>query len=115
MTIKWKTFSLVFILLIFLTACGSSETPVQIQEEPTPSQVEEIDPAAIFASNCARCHGADRSGNNGPALLPDRLTKDPSVYEATITNGSSPMPAFGNRLSADEISALVEFILSSPE
>ena len=68
--------------------------------------------ADIFSQRCLGCHGEDREGDNGPALLPDVLTKDPSVYVNTITNGSGPMPAWGNRLSADEINALVEFIMS---
>ena len=89
-----------------------------VQEEVTEEEepvVEEIDPAAIYSARCAGCHGADRSGNNGPALLPDRLTQDSSVYVSIITNGSGGMPGFSNRLSADEINALVEFILSDPQ
>ena len=74
-----------------------------------------IDAAAIFAQRCASCHGANREGRNGPALLPERLTKDASVYNAIITDGSGPMPSWGSRLSAEEINALVEFILSNPE
>ena len=71
-----------------------------------------INAADIFSQRCLGCHGEDREGDNGPALLPDVLTKDPSVYVKTVTNGSGPMPAWGNRLSADEINALVEFIMS---
>ncbi len=71
-----------------------------------------INAADIFSQRCSGCHGENREGDNGPALLPDVLTKDPSAYVATITNGSSPMPAWGNRLSADEINTLVEFIMS---
>ena len=74
-----------------------------------------IDAAALFSARCSGCHGADRSGANGPPLLPGRLTKGPAVYTNTITNGSGPMPAWGSRLSAEEISALVEFILSEVE
>lgn len=128
MTKKWLLMALILLLAFILAACGGAETPTQppeadeVQEEPAPQEsedeapaVEEIDAAALFSSNCARCHGADRSGRNGPALLPERLTQDAATYEATITNGSGPMPSFGSRFSADEISALVEFILSSPE
>lgn len=120
MTGNWQKIILLLLLVIFLAACGSTETPTQAleetgnQAEPAAQEAEEIDAAAIFSSNCARCHGADRSGRNGPALLPERLTKDASTYQATISNGSGPMPAFGSRLGADEINALVEFILSSP-
>ena len=124
---KWLILVLIALLIFLLAACGSTETATptpemeEAQEDPMPPEdeeespeMEEIDAAAIFSANCARCHGADRSGRNGPALLPERLTKDASIYEATITNGSGPMPSFGSKLSADEISALVEFILSAP-
>ncbi len=74
-----------------------------------------INAADIFSQRCSGCHGENREGDNGPALLLDVLTKDPSAYANTVTNGSGPMPAWGNRLSADEINALVEFILSEIE
>ncbi len=74
-----------------------------------------IDAAAIFSARCSSCHGTDRQGVNGPPLLPANLTKDASSYVNTITNGSGPMPSWGSRLSADEINALVEFILSDAE
>ncbi len=74
-----------------------------------------IDAAAIYSARCSSCHGADRQGVNGPPLLPANLTKDASSYVNTITNGSGPMPSWGSRLSADEINALVEFILSDTQ
>ncbi|MFX7845224.1 cytochrome c, partial [Acinetobacter baumannii] len=46
------------------------------------------EPAAIYAEHCAACHGADRLGGAGPALVPDsleRLKKDAAI--ATITGG----------------------------
>ncbi len=74
-----------------------------------------IDAAALFSTNCARCHGEEREGGGGPPLLPANLTKDPSAYVKTITEGSGPMPTWGGRLSEDEINALVDFILSDAE
>ena len=71
-----------------------------------------IDAANIFSQRCSGCHGQDRGGSRGPALLPNVLTKNPTSYANTITNGSGAMPSWGNRLSADEINALVEFIMS---
>ena len=74
-----------------------------------------IDAAALYSARCSSCHGTDRQGVNGPPLLPANLTRDASSYVNTITNGSGPMPSWGSRLSADEINALVEFILSDVE
>ena len=71
-----------------------------------------IDAAAIYSARCSSCHGTEREGGGGPPLLPTNLTKDPSAYAETITNGSGQMPAWDGRLSADEINALVEFIMS---
>lgn len=106
---------------LLLTACSSPEEPAAEptiteaeQEEPVPD-TEEIDAAALYSANCAGCHGEDRSGRSGPALLPSRLTRDPDDYAELITNGGGGMPAFGSRLSADEIDALVEFILTEPQ
>ena len=95
-------------------ASADSDNSADAAQEPTEEAVS-IDAAAIYAERCASCHGANREGGGGPALLPERLTKDPSAYKTTITNGSGPMPAWGSRLSAEEIDALVEFILSDPQ
>jgi len=90
---------------------GESET----EEEEGESSEAAIDAAAIFGARCARCHGADRVSGGAPDLVPDQLTKDREAYLAIITNGSGPMPAFGGNLSAAEIEALVDFILSEPQ
>jgi mono/diheme cytochrome c family protein len=94
---------------------GDEAADTEDADEAEDEPVAAIDAAAIYSARCAGCHGADRTGNNGPSLLPERLTKDSSAYVATITNGSGPMPEFGSKLSAEEIQALVEFLLSEPQ
>ncbi len=100
---------------------GEETQTEDVQEAEEPSEEEEeivqsaVDGAEIYASNCAGCHAPDRSGRNGPPLLPANLTSDPSSYVQLITDGLGGMPSFGNRLSADEINAVVNFILSEPE
>ncbi|MCK5793631.1 MAG: cytochrome c, partial [Anaerolineales bacterium] len=84
-------------------------------DHDTDEAAASIDAADIFSQRCSGCHGEDRGGGRGPALLPDVLTKDPTSYKNTITNGSGPMPVWGNRLSTDEINALVEYILSEAQ
>jgi cytochrome c oxidase cbb3-type subunit 3 len=68
--------------------------------------------AAAFASNCARCHGADGSGGIGPQLsdgaVVDRFP-DPADEIELVTRGQDGMPAFGGTLSAKEIEQVVEY------
>jgi mono/diheme cytochrome c family protein/DNA-binding beta-propeller fold protein YncE len=67
----------------------------------------------IYAQNCAVCHGADRLGGVGPALLPEnlrRLRKSKAVD--AISNGlpASQMPGFSSKLDGADIESLVGFI-----
>lgn len=66
-----------------------------------------------YQTHCASCHGADRLGGTGPALLPDNLARlrRPDALTA-IANGriATQMPAFADKLTAPEIKALAELI-----
>lgn len=71
------------------------------------------DAAGIYARSCAVCHGADRLGGVGPALLPENLRRLRKSNAAdAISNGlpASQMPAFAGSLGSAEIESLVEFI-----
>lgn len=77
------------------------------------SGVGAAEPPQLFQQHCAVCHGADRLGLVGPALLPEsleRLRKPDAV--ATVRNGrvATQMAGFADRLSPAEIEALVEWI-----
>jgi mono/diheme cytochrome c family protein len=118
---KWLFILIAGVMIFTLAACAGTTSDITIPPKEdtgadTPAdqndQTTTINAADIFAQRCSGCHGADREGGGGPALLPGVLTKDPSAYINTITNGSGSMPAWGSRLSAAEINALVEFILS---
>ena len=71
----------------------------------------------LYAQHCAACHGADRLGAIGPALLPENLERlrRPHAIQ-TITDGriATQMPAFGQKLSKEDIQSLAEFIYSAP-
>jgi nitrite reductase (NO-forming)/hydroxylamine reductase len=71
-----------------------------------------------FADACGGCHGSNRQGATGPALIPGRLTAADDFYFDVIKNGSpgTIMPAWGDLgLSDEEAWGLVGFILSEPE
>lgn len=75
------------------------------------------DSANIYATQCAACHGADRLGLTGPALLPDNLGRlSKSAALATIRDGkpATQMPAFGTILTATTLNALVEWVYTVP-
>ena len=72
-----------------------------------------IPTARLYAEHCASCHGPDRLGAIGPALLPEnlgRLKRDEAV--ATIREGrvATQMPPFKDKLSAEQIAQLAELI-----
>ena len=81
------------------------------------------DAKALYGQNCTRCHGADGKGETriGKKLGVKDYT-DPKVQAAltdkeiteTIKNGKpgTAMPAFGDKLSDDQISSLVKYIRS---
>jgi mono/diheme cytochrome c family protein len=82
------------------------------------AQGEVDDPAlveagmAIFETNCAGCHSADGTGSNAGRPLTGIAAQqsDRSVHIASVTDGKGGMPAFGERLSADEINAAVTYV-----
>jgi mono/diheme cytochrome c family protein len=71
-----------------------------------------IDGAEIFGQRCAGCHGGDGSGGIGPRLAGGRVVAvfpDAAAEIVVVTEGRGGMPAFGERLSAEEIAAVVDY------
>ncbi len=70
-----------------------------------------IDGQAIYESNCTRCHASDGSGGRGPSLQGIAAEQpDQSAGIAQTTGGGGGMPAFGERLTAEEIQATIDYI-----
>ena len=71
------------------------------------------EPEVLFATHCAVCHGDDRLGALGPALIPESLRRlKGKKLEAVIAHGrdATQMPAFAEQLSQDEIATLAAFL-----
>ncbi len=69
----------------------------------------------LFTENCAQCHGADRLGGTGPALIPEALERlRPAEAQSVVTLGraQTQMPAFGDKLSRQEVEALIAYARS---
>ena len=71
------------------------------------------DPAALFEQHCASCHGVQRTGGMGPALLPEsleRLRKPEAQKVIAEGRVATQMLPFKDKLSADEVAALAQWI-----
>ena len=123
---------------VLLTACSSSPSP----DIPTPDSVSTVQasPAGreIFASNCAVCHGAAGEGqpdwhvsrddgtlpppplngdghtwHHADGLLYRVVSQGGAIFEDPgIPSFKSAMPAFGDRLSHQEIIEVLAYVKS---
>ena len=72
-------------------------------------------PAELYQAHCAACHGADRLGAMGPALLPENLRRLKRVKAVDVIARGRPatqMPGFADKLNAAEIDALAALVYS---
>ena len=97
--------------------------PVAQQQEvaPTPAAPAAVaapavaaDGQTLFKKHCAGCHGPEGKGAFGPDLSADyQYGKTSMAAQESIASGRpGNMPAFGEKLSNQEIETLTEFILS---
>jgi mono/diheme cytochrome c family protein len=76
------------------------------------------DATALYKAKCAMCHGATGAGDTpiGKKLAikalssPDVQKNSDAQLLQVITNGKGKMPAFGTKLSADQIKQLVAVV-----
>jgi hypothetical protein len=67
--------------------------------------------------HCAACHGAQRLGGIGPALLPQNLSRLRKKAALEVIGQGRPltqMPAFSGQLDDAELDALADFIYQPP-
>jgi mono/diheme cytochrome c family protein len=74
-----------------------------------------VDAAALYGEHCLACHGAQRTGGMGPALLPQSLERvRPAEVLKVIQQGrtATQMPGFAGTLSPTQIEALAAWVRS---
>ena len=89
---------------------ASAQTPAAA---PAPSAASMTHPAALYTEHCAACHGAQRTGGMGPALLPESLSRlRPAESLQVITQGrvATQMPGFSDKLGKEDIAALAAYV-----
>lgn len=79
----------------------------------TIAPVVHADTASNYSEHCASCHGQDRLGGLGPALIPETLKRmrGPKVADVIrVGRTSTQMPAFETTLDSAEIEALSQYL-----
>jgi cytochrome c oxidase cbb3-type subunit III len=111
---RWRVLLAVAMIASTVSCNNLPGRPAPASEVLRPSQ--QTDFAALYAQNCAACHGARGEGGAAIALAdPIYLaTVSDQVLRSVTANGISgtPMPAFaqsaGGMLTAQQVAALVE-------
>ena len=97
---------------------AATETHAETDTGTQPEPSGEGDPEAgadVFASEgCGSCHALEEAGSSGtigPSLDERRLEFDAVVRQ--VTDGGGGMPAFGDRLSDEEIRDVSAFVVEA--
>lgn len=111
----WKTAWSAALTATLLCAAvpATAQAPAALNASPAPGAKA----AQLYGTHCASCHGADRLGAIGPALLPTNLERlRPAAAREVIARGrmATQMPGFGATLSDDDVRQLAEYIYAAP-
>jgi mono/diheme cytochrome c family protein len=109
---------------LFVSSCSKNGNENISNGSPPPKATATPDEFAFaranYAKHCSTCHGAE--GKGGLVQVDNTKLKVPSLTEGhalkhvdqdfvdQIENGGDGMPKFKDKLSADEIKALVRFV-----
>lgn len=99
-----------------LTLLAHSTQPLAEKPTSQETKLSRADSAAaetLYKTHCGTCHGADRAGSIGPALLPENLSRlKAKAAFSVIKEGrtASQMPAFADKLNENEIQNLTDYI-----
>ncbi|MFO1220655.1 MAG: cytochrome D1 domain-containing protein [Burkholderiaceae bacterium] len=86
-------------------AAAPTSTPASASAAP--------DAAALYREHCVACHGPQRTGIMGPALLPESLERLRRPEALKVITGGRPatqMLGFADKLRSEEIAALAQWI-----
>lgn len=95
---KWLSSAVLALILVTSALAATADT---------------VDASAVFQQRCASCHGADRLGGIGPALLPEnleRLRRPEAIRVIRDGRAATQMVGFQGVLGDAEIQALAAWI-----
>jgi mono/diheme cytochrome c family protein/DNA-binding beta-propeller fold protein YncE len=102
----WRTALAAGLVLMGVDMARAADTPAVAKQTGAK-------PEALYQQHCATCHGTQRTGAMGPALLPESLARLRKAEAAKVVaqgRVATQMPAFGDKLGEGEIAALAQWI-----
>ena len=100
------------------TPAAPAAKPAVASATATPaSAIPDARLATLYRQQCATCHGSERLGAMGPALLPESLERiKPAEILRTIRDGrpATQMAAYAGKLSDAEIQGLARWVQQPP-
>ncbi len=94
-----------------MLSCRSSLVALALLSALSSAGAEEA--RDLYVEHCAECHGTNRLGGTGPALIPEslgRLKQDKATATIKLGRVQTHMPAFDGMLDDQQIEALVTLI-----
>ncbi|MEJ2005337.1 MAG: c-type cytochrome, partial [Cyclobacteriaceae bacterium] len=102
------------LLLEYLQQMADVEEPIEVSRDPVYGDIELG--SRLYSEHCATCHGEKGEGVTAPALANPMLlaTATDHFLRYAIANGrdGTPMEAFKDQLSDDEIDGITAFLRS---
>jgi cbb3-type cytochrome c oxidase subunit III len=108
------------LLCAVVLSFSSLAAAVAASGEPESKKAKQsVSGRAVYANNCARCHGGDGTSQTTMGQMteaPDMTDaawhrgKSSARMIASVSNGRGQMPAFKKKLSRQEIAAAVAYI-----
>ncbi len=98
--------------IVLLLLCLTTSIPLYSQDGKVASTTD------TYETHCAGCHGSDRLGGIGPALLPENLKRlRKNKAGGVIRDGrvATQMPAFKHMIEESQILSLVDMIYTPLE
>lgn len=105
--------SILITSFVFTATSMPSQAASSSKPKVTMSAEDKAAAKKLYQTHCQSCHGVERLGAMGPALLPENLArfrKNKAIKVINKGRAATQMPAFSQTLTKDEIDSLASYI-----
>jgi mono/diheme cytochrome c family protein len=93
----------------------STVQQTEVSSTAAPSSGATLTEAELYAQNCARCHSDNGVGEIGPSLVNNPRLEDAAWTIRRIAIGGLGMPAYGYRLTNEQLAGVTNYIRTNFE